>query len=172
MTVLTREEILNRIVTEEMIEEYIDLDKQLQSCGFDVTLRRVLGIKGFGVIDFDNTERKLPEYKDLEFDKQDRIMLDPGDYIVELNEIVNLPLNIIAIVFPRSSLLRCGCTLHSAVWDPGYRGRGKLVLHVGKTIVLKRNARIGQMIFFKLSDTTDGYKGIYQYEGIVQTSVV
>jgi len=63
-------------------------------------------------------------------------------------------------------LLRMGCELNSALWDAGYEGRGVLLLKVNHPVVIKKNARIGQMVFFKLSEKVDsGYTGTYQGEG-------
>jgi len=163
--ILTHDEIKRMILEDKLIENYVDLDLQLQSVGFDVTVHKIYELKGFGLIDFDNSERKRPEYREVEFEN-DRVFLSEGSYVVEINEIINLPNNIMAIVYPRSTLVRCGATIASGIWDPGYRGRGKLCLFVGKQLFLKKNARIGQMIFIKLEKETKGYLGFYLNEGL------
>lgn len=65
--------------------------------------------------------------------------------------------------------MRSGAILYTAVWDPGYRGRGQGLLNVynPKGIKLKLNARIGQLVFFRLGKPSmRPYKGFYQKEGL------
>jgi len=90
----------------------------------------------------------------------------PGYYLVRFNETVNMPLDLAAIGKPRSSLLRMGAFMVSAVWDPGYRGRSISLLAVGnpRGIRIKRGARIIQLVFIKVLGETTGYQGIYQGE--------
>jgi len=57
--------------------------------------------------------------------------------------------------------------LECAVWDPGYEGRSEALLIVRNEhgLVLKRNAKIGQMVFFRLADTAkELYEGRYKGE--------
>jgi dUTP pyrophosphatase len=71
-----------------------------------------------------------------------------------------------ALAMPRSSLLRCGVTVHTAVWDAGYSGRSQslMVVYNPRGFRLQRNARIVQLVFFRLTQETEGYQGIYQGE--------
>jgi dUTP pyrophosphatase len=96
------------------------------------------------------------------------VYLPAGTYLVTYNEVVSLPLNISALVFPRSSLLRCGVTVHTAVWDPGYCGRGQSMIDVSNPagFEIEKNARLVQMVFYSLSEATGGYNGAYQGENI------
>jgi len=67
----------------------------------------------------------------------------------------------------RSSLIRAGANIATAVWDAGYRGRSEVGLIVyNEGIWLKRNARIMQLVFIKLSGETKPYSGSYQHENI------
>ncbi len=163
--VLSGDEVRKLVVEEKLIENYIDLDKQVQPNGFDCTLKAVYRIKGVGKIDFDNTERVLPEVEELKFDG-DWVFLDRGVYRARINEIVNLPRNLMAFARPRSSLIRCGANVLTAVWDAGYRGRSEVGIVVYNGLWLKKNARIVQLVFIRLSGESEGYSGIYQNEGI------
>jgi dUTP pyrophosphatase len=102
------------------------------------------------------------------FDGLGFIDLIPGAYIITVNEIVHLPKNIMALARPRSSLLRCGVTIDTAVWDAGYSGRSQslMVVYNPQGFRLQRNARIMQIIFLQLTDATEGYDGAYQGENI------
>lgn len=85
------------------------------------------------------------------------------------NEVVEIPPDVMAIARPRSSLLRMGATIETAVWEPGYKGRSQslLIVHNPEGIKIKRNARLMQLIFFRLeNDAEKLYDGIYQGENI------
>ena len=75
-----------------------------------------------------------------------------------------------ALGAPRSSLLRCGVTVHMAVWDAGYSGRSQslLVVFNPQGFRCERNARVAQLVFMELANETEGYRGIYQGENISQ----
>ena len=91
-----------------------------------------------------------------------------GAYLITYNEIVHLPKNVIALATPRSSLLRCGVTVHTAVWDAGYSGRSQslLIVYHPQGFRLQKNSRIVQLVFLELTQETEGYNGIYQRENI------
>ena len=84
------------------------------------------------------------------------------------NEVVRMPLDVVAIARSRSTLLRNGASMETAVWDPGYHGRSSsmLVVHNPYGIRLKKNARVAQLIFFKTEEVEKGYAGVYQKERI------
>ena len=118
-------------------------------------------------MDFDNSERKLPDGKSLEFGSDGWIHLPEGIYKILFNEVVNIPMNLAAIAKPRSTLIRCGATLETAVWDAGYRGRSEslLVVYNASGFRLKKDARIMQLLFYTLdTEVEKGYSGIYQNE--------
>jgi dUTP pyrophosphatase len=166
--ILSSEEIKERILKEKLIENFIDLETQLQPASFDLTLDEIYLLTSPASIDFTNKERKLPNYKKIEFNN-DWIELNNGIYLISFNEIVNIPNDLLALVRPRSSLVRSGATIFSSLWDPGYSGKSNCLLVVlnENGIKLKKNARIAQMVFFKLSSSTSKiYSGIYQNEGI------
>lgn len=166
-SVLNSQEIEKKVLYDNLISDYIDLSVQIQPNGFDCTLRSIARLKGHGRIDFDNSERELPEIEMLPFDNN-WVFLPKGVYRAHLNEIINLDRNIMAIGKPRSTLIRAGANLLTAVWDAGYKGRSEigLVVYNEKGLWLKRNARIMQLIFIKLTGETQSYRGAYQGENI------
>ncbi len=167
-SVLSRESILRRIKNEGLISDYIDLEKQLQPNGFDCTLKAVGRLKGEGSLDFDNRERKLPEVELIDFDERGWVHLERGIYRAYINEVVKLGDDLMAFGRPRSSLVRAGANLLTAVWDAGYSGRSEvgLVVYNPDGIYLKKNARILQLVFVKLTEKTKPYTGIYSGENI------
>ncbi len=166
--VLPGQEILRRILRDGLIRDYIDIDVQLQASGFDMTLRSVFRIKEDGLVDFDNSERKIAGVEEMEF-TGDIIHLPQGFYRIVYNEIVKLPPDVMAIGRPRSSLVRNGANVLTAVWDPGYEGRSEsgLVVHNNNGISLKRNARVMQLVFIKLTEETEReYNGVFKKENM------
>jgi dUTP pyrophosphatase len=151
-----------------LIEGVIDLEQQLQPNGIDLTLRQIALPQSPGRIAVEDSQRLVSELAPLVFDGLGFIDLVPGAYIITYNEIVHLPKNIMALARPRSSLLRCGVTVGTAVWDAGYSGRSQslLVVYNPQGFRLQRNARIAQLIFLRLSKKTEGYQGAYQGENI------
>lgn len=148
----------------------IDPSVQMQQAGFDLTMQNVEALKGNSMLDFDNSERQLPETTEVEW-MDDNAILDPGAFLVTYNEEITVPGEAAGLVLPRSSLMRCGASLHTALWDPGYRGRGQGLLVVYPRLfgsfMLKRNARIGQFVLIRLeSRATSTYSGVYQGENL------
>ncbi|MBN2335087.1 deoxyuridine 5'-triphosphate nucleotidohydrolase, partial [Candidatus Bathyarchaeota archaeon] len=92
--------------------------------------------------------------------------LKQGVYKVVYNEAVKMPTDVAAIARTRSTLLRNGATIGTAVWDPGYQGRSSSMLVIPNPagLRLKRDARIAQLIFFHTGEVEKGYSGVYQNE--------
>jgi dUTP pyrophosphatase len=150
--------------SKETIKDYIDLETQAQIAGFDLTVKEIMQLEDGGVLDFDNSQRLIPKHQILE--KNDDVwILKPGGYLVKYNEIVEVPIDAVGIVLPRSSLMRCGATIFSAVWDPGYKGRGVGLMVTYAEIKVHQNTRIAQLMFIKTTEKTKkGYSGEYQNE--------
>ncbi len=149
-----------------LVEGWIELGEQVQANGFDLTLREVAIPQSAGNITVANNRRVVSDLSPLVFDGMGSIELIPGTYIITYNEVVHLPKNIMALGRPRSSLLRCGVTVGTAVWDAGYEGRSQSLLMVynPRGIRLQKNARITQLVFFELTGESEGYSGAYQGE--------
>ena len=163
MTILTGSEARG------LVESMIDPETQTQMCGVELTLQKIERFISNGSVAFDNKERKLPETEPLSFDEMGWIDLAAGAYLVTFNEIVNIPKDVAAQARARSTLLRCGATLETALWDPGYRGRSQslLVVYNPLGLRLKKNARLMQLVFLRLDKAADKlYDGKYQGENI------
>jgi len=167
--VLSKQDI-HRLLQQEppLIEGYTDLETQVQPNGIDLTLREVAMLQTSGKIAASDSQRLVSDLAPLVFDGLGFIDLMPGAYIITYNEIVHLPNNVMALARPRSSLLRCGVTVNTAVWDAGYSGRSQslMVVYNPQGFRLQRNARIVQLIFLQLTQETEGYHGAYQEENI------
>ena len=170
MAVVLSKQDIQRLLQQEppLIEGYINLEQQVQPNGVDLTLREVALLQTSGKITISDSQRLVSDLAPLVFNGLGFIDLMPGAYIVTYNEIVHLPKNVMALARPRSSLLRCGVTINTAVWDAGYSGRSQslMVVYNSQGIRLQRNARIVQLVFFQLTEETEGYHGAYQEENI------
>jgi len=163
---LNSAEIRRLIEEQQLVTDFIDLDKQLQPSGFDLSLGEVQAFAGSGSVDFSNEERVIADSRPLSPDYDGWYWLPAGPYTVVYNEAVSMPLDVVAIARTRSTLLRNGATVETAVWDPGYKGRSSslLVVHNPEGIRLKKDARIAQLIFFRVKEVEEGYNGVYQNE--------
>ena len=166
--VLSREDILKRLeAIPPLVENLCDVGRQLQPNGIDLTLREIAMFSSPGSLGSASEERVLSVTSPLVFDGLGRLDLPPGCYVITYNEVVNIPANVMALARPRSSLLRCGVSVHNAVWDAGYSGRSQslMVVYNQHGFRLHRNARVVQMVFFCLSsDVAQGYDGMFQGE--------
>ena len=160
---------LRELLDEGSVRDMIDPEVQVQMCGVDLTLMRAERFLSSGSVDYDNSERQLPATEEISFYESGWIDLGPGSYRITFNETVKIPKDVAALARPRSTLLRSGATVETALWDPGYEGRSQslLVVYNSEGIRLKKNARLLQLLFYRLSDTAEKlYEGAYQGENL------
>lgn len=166
--VLSKEDILDLLKrTPPLVECPVNLEEQIQPNGIDLTVQSVALIASSGQMGSAAGERRLSDHSPLQFDTLGYLDLPPGCYVITLNEILHLPKNVIALGKPRSSLLRCGVSVHTAVWDAGYSGRSQslMVIYNPYGFRLGHNARILQLVFLLLTrESLEGYQGIFQGE--------
>ena len=152
-----------------LVSGYRSLETQLQPNGFDLTLQSIAAINDWGRLGVDDADRKLAGVRPISFDGGGWANLPAGPYRITFNEIVRLPLDLIALGRPRSSLARSGVSVHTGVWDAGYHGRSEalLLVHPGQGFHLQQNARVLQLVFFRLlQPVREGYQGRFQGEGV------
>lgn len=139
---------------------------QPQPAGVDISICEVHKLRSNGVLGV--SFRELPETEPIE-PQNGWWYLGQGVYKVRYCEIVEIPLDVVALCFPRSSLLRMGVDLRCTVWDPGYKGRGEglLIVHNPYGVRLEVKARVAQLVFIKLVERPErGYTGVYYGEGL------
>jgi dUTP pyrophosphatase len=164
---LSREAIWQLIREEQMVSGLLEPLQQLQPAGLDVTLGAIFELTESGRLGID--ERHVPDRVPLAFDFWGWMRVMPGSYMIQLNEAVKLPLDVMALGRSRSTLLRCGAALHTAVWDPGYAGKSEclLTVHNPAGVELQKDARVMQLVFFRLEQPAEaGYAGRYQGENL------
>ncbi|KAI4133778.1 MAG: hypothetical protein LQ341_006134 [Variospora aurantia] len=188
-----------RLAVPRIIKKVRSAKVQVQSCGVDLTLKRVKTWTSPGIIDFDNDLRLTASAVELPFIKHqgqfkkllakdvtamsmtpsslkkhmaaelDSVMLETGSYLVEFNETVDMPLDLMGQVFVRSSLFRSGALLSAGAMDSGYEGAVGAMLQVVNPhgLLLFKDARLAQMIFHQMSERVEGYSGVYQGSGSI-----
>ena len=165
---LSREELRAALAGQPPLVEGIDAATQLQPNGIDLRIDRVQRLTSPGLLGAAPNLREPAAREDLPPDADGWWDLHQGSYVIGYVEKVNLPPDLMAFARPRSSLLRSGVAIHTAVWDAGYSGRGEGLLAVlnPKGYRLQRGAAVLQLVFLRLgSATAEGYRGTYQGEG-------
>ena len=168
--VLGRESIVELMQrTPPLIAGFLSLADQLQPNSFDLTLNEVSELLTPGSMGQNSEQRAVSGTQRLEFDQDGWLQLAAGSYLITLNEVVALPLDLMALGRPRSSLLRSGVSIHTAVWDSGYQGRSQalLVVHHPAGYRVQQGARLMQLVFWRLGSAVEqGYQGKYQGENL------
>lgn len=151
-----------------LLEGLLDPDLQIQMNGVDLTLAAVHRFDDApGRVDFDNSAREIPESHPLPPHADGAWRLGPGAFWIRYHEVVNIPADVFAIGRTRSSLLRSGVQIGTALWDSGYSGQSGslLTVHHPRGIRLTHRARVMQLVFFHLDEPADRlYAGAYQNE--------
>lgn len=145
------------------------LEEQFQPAGVDLSVESVWEFEEEGCIDLDNKKRKLPKTRQMAFADDGSLHLPAGAYKIIFNEEVSIPADCAAMARSRSSLLRMGAAVQTALWDPGYKGRSEALLVVSNPhgLTLHKDARVAQLVFIRLERAGDGtYEGRYQGENL------
>ena len=138
--------------------------------GYDFTLDTVATL-GYNQARIGRDTKQLPEYREMfptDYNGTEMWYLKPGPYFVKFLEKVMIPGDMMAYMRPRSTLLRCGIALETAVWDAGYEGKSGalLIVHNPNGVLIERFTRIGHMVMHPLSTPNGLYVGQYQKEGV------
>jgi deoxycytidine triphosphate deaminase len=138
----------------------VEASEQIQPAGYDVTISRAYS---YPKTVFTLGENSL--LQEVLTDRENFLSFDHGAYLIELNEITTIPKDAIGILLPRSTLLRNGLDIRSALFDPGYSGQPKVMLVCHRPARIKRFSRVGQLILFRSDgEFAKQYGGKYQGE--------
>ncbi len=157
------------VLSPESLMELLNLSEESVDCaGLRLHLDKVFRFRGRGLIT--KTGKNLPEVEEVE-PRDGFFHLEHGTYRIRYAEIVKVPSDCIALAIPRSTLLRMGVALYTAVWDPGYEGRGEGLLTVFNPygVAIERGAQVAQLVFIKMDRATSRlYRGTYYRENITE----
>jgi len=138
--------------------------KNPEGCGFDIRVSEIFKIKNDGFLGVE--DRKTPDIETIaKHDKNKEYFLKPGEYVlIKTIEKLNLPENVAALTFPRSTLQRCGILLLATQSSPGYKGELIFGLkNLGdKNFKLELGSRIAHVIFCEVKGRSAKYRGQWQ----------
>lgn len=165
--ILGVDELLKLVSEKKLVEGLSERElNNPEGCGFDLRLGKVWEISGetlLGITDRKSVEAKLlKEYDETE---SQIFELKSGQQIlVTTIEKVNLPENLTANFWLRSTLYRGGVILSGGNVAPGYSGDISFTLfNSGKCPVkIEMGARIVHMIFYEVKGKTNLYRGQWQ----------
>jgi dUTP pyrophosphatase len=135
-------------------------EEQVQPNGVDLTLDAVGRFDEPGFLGRDDKEVGAREAVEPD---EGTYHLDPGGYAATYGEQIAVPEGHVGFVLPRSSLMRNGAMLNTAVWDAGYEGRGEGLLQVHHPVRIERGARFAQFVL-AAAGHEETYEGAYQGE--------
>jgi len=156
-----------KIVEMGIVEGLRSAYYQIQPAGVDLTVDKVELLVERGEV---SSEPKLSKGINV-LPKNGFYELPQGSYRITYHEIVNIPAGFLGLLLPRSSLLRNGATIYTAVWDPGYRGRGMGLMVVFNKLGIRiaEDARVAQLIVFSVEGSGEVYRGMFLGENLDTT---
>jgi deoxycytidine triphosphate deaminase len=138
--------------------------EQSQPAGFDVTINKAYSYPK-SVYTLSISKNENSKLEELAPNQEGFYEFGIGAYMLELNEITTIPKDAIGILLPRSTLLRNGIDVRTALFDPGYSGQPKVMLVCHRPLKLQRFSRVGQLVLLKSDkEFSKGYNGQYQGE--------
>lgn len=144
-------------------EQMFDEEAQIQPNGIDLRVISVSSVFGTarvprdGKVDFSKMKVEELPWKDA------YVSLKPGEsYVVNFREEISVRDGYCAIIVPRSSLLRSGNFVTSALWDTGFQGTLGGVIRPLNQVEIEYGARLAQVQFHEAKFRGDRYEGRYQ----------
>jgi len=137
-----------------------------EGAGFDLRLGEVFKISGEAFLG--EIHRKTPDIKSIitfKEGKKESIKIKPGDfYLVKTVEKINLPINLSAVILPRTTTFRSGLFLRTGPIQPGYQGELTFGLkNEGPiTVEIEMGARFAHVIFHEIKGVGNKYRGQWQ----------
>ncbi|NTV30543.1 hypothetical protein HGA91_00995 [candidate division WWE3 bacterium] len=138
-----------------------------EGAGFDLRVGKIQILsKGGGYLGIE--ERRTADVEliaEYNADEVQPVTIEPHRYyLVTTIEKVNLPINILALFRPRSTLYRSGVTLFTGNASPGYSGELSFgLINVGPLpFTLEMGARIVHAMFYEVKGGTNTYRGQWQ----------
>jgi len=163
--ILGPRKLLHLVKTKKLVEGLSEREiTNPEGAGFDLRLGEVYKIKGTAFLG--ETYRKTPEVKTVaKFGRDKKIKIKPGDfYLVKTIEKINLPLDLSAIIIPRTTTFRSGLFIRTGPVQPGYQGELTFGLkNEGPVDVeIELGARFVHVLFHEIKGGGSRYRGQWQ----------
>ena len=159
---------LLRLVKEENLVEGLS-ERELtnpEGAGLDLRLGKLFRLEGRGFLGID--ERETPQgvlVAEYDLAKRSSFVIKPGDYfLTETVEQFHMPLGLLAIVKPRTTLHRSGILTRVSIVDPGYSGPiHPAIYNAGPVEVeIELGARYVNAMFLEVKGGGSQYRGQWQ----------
>lgn len=177
--ILGPKELLKLVKTKKLVEGLSERElNNPEGAGFDLRLGEVYRIEGEAFLG--ETHRKTPEVElvakhidnsDGRHNKrylqnlQKSFTIKPGDfYLVKTIEKINLPLNLSAVIIPRTTTFRSGIFIRTGPVQPGYQGELTFGLKNEGPIpvAIELGARFVHILFHEIKGGGSQYRGQWQ----------
>ena len=162
--ILGVDKLLKLVNENKLVEGLCERElKNPEGSGFDLCLGKVykLSEKGFmGIEERDSAKSELLYEYTLK--KKQSIIIKPKEsYLVTTLEKVNMPDNLTANMWLRSTLYRTGIIMSGGNIAPGYSGElSFLFYNAGDCLMeIELGARIVHILFYEVSGLTNNYRG-------------
>lgn len=131
-----------------------------EGVGFDLRLSGIHTLEGKGSLLVET--RQTPKATPLDPDSDGIFTLEPKRwYLATTMETMNLPANMAAMIFPRSTLFRSGVELHTSITPPGYEGQLTFGLSVSQEegFRIALGARFCHLVLMQVRKGSTKYRG-------------
>lgn len=163
--ILGPKKLLQLVKSKKLVENLAERElTNPEGTGFDLRLGEVYTISGDAFLG--ETHRQTPEITLFKQHKKDKsVKIKPGDFfLVKTMEKINLPINLSAVILPRTTTFRSGLFLRTGPIQPGYSGELTFGLkNEGPiTVEIELGARFAHVIFHEIKGTGSKYRGQWQ----------
>ena len=159
--------LLKLVKTKKLVEDLSERElTNPEGAGFDLRLGEAYRISGSAFLG--ETHRKTPEIKLIKkYDqkKASSLRIKPGDfYLVKTIEKINLPIDLSAVIIPRTTTFRSGIFIRTGPIQPGYQGELTFGLknEGSVTVTIEMGARFVHLIFHEIKGGGSKYRGQWQ----------
>jgi len=165
--ILGPKKLLELVKTKKLVEGLSKRElENPEGAGFDLRLGEVYGISGKAFLGEESRSTPGVELQEkYEKGKRKSIKIKPGDfYLVKTIEKINLPINLSAVIIPRTTTFRSGIFIRTGPIQPGYQGELTFGLkNEGPvTVEVEMGARFVHVIFHEIKGGGSKYRGQWQ----------
>ena len=163
--IISPRELLKLVKKQKLVEGLSERElTNPEGAGFDLRLGEVYKISGKAFLG--EIHRQTPDIESVaKFGKDKSIKIKPGDFfLVKTIEKINLPINLSAVILPRTTTFRSGLFLRTGPVQPGYGGELTFGLkNEGPiTVEIEMGARFAHVLFHEIKGVGSKYRGQWQ----------
>lgn len=150
-------------------------DKDYQPSGLDLRVGKVFVFDDDSMAALYDGQKKLPSQVELplmdlpEYGYYDGWVLEPQrPYMLQVQEQIQIGDSNAQFYLPRSSLLRAGVNVYTALGDLGYNGHLSFLVinHRRGPFFIQQGERFAQLVDFEVRGGSESYDGDYQEDVI------